>query len=172
MNLHHVNFANSDLSKSVFTGIFDSILSVAFNPVNGEIVATGDADGRIIFWQATYGEQLFHWKAHDNWVRTVAFSPDGKTLVSCSDDHTVKLWDVASQKLLITFEEHTSWVRSVVFSPDGKFVASASSDKTIRLWDLDTKNSGKFSRDIAILFVLLPLVLMEKYLPVVVLTKL
>ncbi|WP_335159658.1 NB-ARC domain-containing protein [Nostoc sp.] len=143
VNLHNVNFANSDLSKSLFTGIFDSILSVAFNPVNGEIVATGDADGRISFWQATYGEQLFHWKAHSNWVRTVAFSPDGKTLVSCSDDHTVKLWDVDSQKHLMTLEEHTSWVRSVAFSPDGKIVASASSDKTIRLWDLGTQQCWK-----------------------------
>ncbi|MFN6462082.1 MAG: NB-ARC domain-containing protein [Nostoc sp. DedVER02] len=143
VNLHNVNFTNSDLSKSVFTGIFDSILSVAFNPVNGEIVATGDADGRISFWQSTYGEQLFHWKAHSNWVRTVAFSPDGKTLVSCSDDHTVKLWDVESQKHLMTFEEHTSWVRSVAFSPDGKIVASASSDKTIRLWDIDTQRCCK-----------------------------
>jgi WD40 repeat protein/DNA-binding CsgD family transcriptional regulator len=143
VNLHNVNFANSDLSKSVFTGIFDSILSVAFNPVNGEIVATGDADGRISFWQATYGEQLFHWKAHANWVRTVAFSPDGKTLVSSSDDHTVKLWDVDSQKHLMTFEEHTSWVRSVAWSPDGKIVASASSDKTIRLWDVGTQQCRK-----------------------------
>ncbi|MFW9261927.1 NB-ARC domain-containing protein [Nostoc sp. CALU 546] len=147
VNLHNVNFANSDLSKSVFTGIFDSILSVAFNPVNGEIVATGDADGRISFWQATYGEQLFHWKAHDNWVRTVAFSPDGKTLVSCSDDHTVKIWDVDSQKQLMKLDGHNSWVRSVAFSHDGKIVASASSDKTIRLWDLDTQKCWEILED-------------------------
>ncbi|OUL23046.1 hypothetical protein BV378_24525 [Nostoc sp. RF31YmG] len=142
IKLYNVDFTNSDLSNSVFTGIFDSILSVAFNQADGEIVATGDADGRISFWQATNGEQICNWKAHANWVRTVAFSPDGKKLVSSSDDHTVKLWDVKSQKLLSPpFEGHTNWIRSVVFSPQGDLVASGSSDNTIKLWDI---RNGKY----------------------------
>ena len=138
VNLHDVNFTNSDLSKSAFTSIFDSILSVAFNPVKVEILAIGDVDGRISLWQATYGEQLFTWKAHANWVRTVAFSPDGKTLASSSDDHTIKLWDVESQKHLATLEGHTNWIRSIAYSPQGNLLVSGSSDETVRLWDLRT----------------------------------
>ena len=34
--------------------------------------------------------------AHSNWVRSVAFSPDGKTIVSGSDDKTLKVWDAGA----------------------------------------------------------------------------
>ena len=138
LNLHSVNFSHADLAKTVFTGILDSILTVAFSPGNGELLATGDADGRIGLWRATHAEQIKTWKAHENWVRAVIFSPDGKLLISCSDDYTVKLWDGATGHLLKTLEGHSSWVRAVAVSPDGRILASASSDATVRLWDLLT----------------------------------
>jgi WD40 repeat protein len=53
-NLHNVNFAYSDLSKSVFTEILDRIMSVAFSP-NGKLLATGDADGQTYLWQVEDG---------------------------------------------------------------------------------------------------------------------
>src|SRR3954464_9219891 len=77
---------------------------------------------------------------HEDFVRSVAFSPDGKTLVSGSDDRTVKLWDVATGKENATLKGHKASVRCVAYSPDGKTVASGSDDGTIRLWDA---TSGK-----------------------------
>jgi WD40 repeat protein len=50
----------------------------------------------------------------------VAFSPDGKTVVSGSDDRTVRLWDVASGAETAKLEGHSDWVNCVAFSPDGK----------------------------------------------------
>jgi WD40 repeat protein len=68
----------------------------------------------------------------------VAFSPDGKWVVSGSDDETVRLWDAATGAPLQTLEGHTDWIISVAFSPDGKRVVSGSDDKTVRLWDAAT----------------------------------
>jgi WD40 repeat protein/uncharacterized caspase-like protein len=72
---------------------------------------------------------------HTSGVFSVAFSPDGRTLASGSQDHTIKLWDVASSRELRTLTGHTDWVTSVVFSPDGRTLASGSHDGTIKLWD-------------------------------------
>jgi WD40 repeat protein len=77
---------------------------------------------------------------HSNPVRSVAFSPDGKTLASGSSDETVRLWDLATRQLLgEPLVGHSNSVLSVAFSPDGKTLASGSFDDTVRLWDLATR---------------------------------
>jgi len=66
----------------------------------------------------------------------VAFSPDGKRLVSPSFDKTMKVWDLESGQAIQTFEVRTDQVKSLAFSPDSKRLVMASKDeKVIRLWD-------------------------------------
>ncbi len=50
---------------------------------------------------------------HSGWITSVAFSPDGRTVLSGSLDRTLKLWDVASGRKLKTFDGHSGWVSSV-----------------------------------------------------------
>ncbi len=57
---------------------------------------------------------------------SAVFSPDGKLVVTASDDNTAKVWDVATGKEVHTLAGHTSLVISAVFSPDGKLVVTAS----------------------------------------------
>ena len=69
----------------------------------------------------------------------MAFSPDGKQIVSGSGDTTVRRWDAATgQQLLPALEGHTGGVSSVAFSPDGKQIVSGSWDTTVRRWDAAT----------------------------------
>jgi WD40 repeat protein len=85
-------------------------------------------------------------KGHTDWIESLAFSPDGKTLASASRDATIKLWDVATGRNTATLKGHSDAVSSVAFSPDGKTLASGSWDKAIKLWDVATgRNAATFS---------------------------
>jgi WD40 repeat protein len=78
-----------------------------------------------------------------DYVRKVAFSPDGTRLASACYDRTAKLWDVETGREIRKFEGHFEEVVGVVFSPDGKYIATASFDKTARLWDVEKENPIK-----------------------------
>jgi WD40 repeat protein len=88
--------------------------------------------------QADWSAALQTLEGHSDWVCSVAFSLDGKQIVSGSSDKTVRLWDVATGAALQRLEGHSDWVWSVAFSPDGKQIVSGSSDETVRLWDVAT----------------------------------
>jgi hypothetical protein len=68
----------------------------------------------------------------------VAFSPDGATVATTSDDSTARLWDTATGTTRTTLTGHTGPVLGVAFSPDGATVATTSYDETARLWDTAT----------------------------------
>ncbi|QLE43328.1 hypothetical protein FD723_24670 [Nostoc sp. C052] len=72
-------------------------------------------------------------EGHSAEVSSVSFSPDGKTIVSASNDKTAILWRRDGTKLRI-LTGHTDKVRSVSFSPDGQIIATASFDRTVKLW--------------------------------------
>ena len=77
-------------------------------------------------------------RGHDDFVGSIAFSPDGKRIVSGSDDNTIKVWDAETGDELMTLRGHKESVKSVAFSPDGKRIVSGSDDKTIKIWDAAT----------------------------------
>ncbi|MGG6240956.1 beta-propeller domain-containing protein [Nodosilinea sp. AN01ver1] len=134
VNLCHANFADTDLSRSVFTQTLGSLFAATFSP-DGHWLATG-IDDEICIWQVDEYRPSLTLKGHSGWVQSLAFSPDGSWLASGSHDQTVRLWDVETGQCLKTLRRHQNTVQSVGFSPDGQMLASGSVDQTICLWDV------------------------------------
>jgi len=142
-----------------------TVLSAAFSP-DGRWLATGSRDDTARLWDVSAlldedvqpGDSAAEprvLRGHEDDVRSVAFSPDGRWLATGSVDSTIRLWDVSAFLALgdsaepnkdlpagdgsapsLVLRGHEDVVTSVAFSPDGQWLASGSWDNTIRLWDV------------------------------------
>ena len=89
-------------------------------------------------WDACDGRHLATLSGHTAFISQVAFSHDGRWLVTASYDGTLRRWDAESGSPLGVLAGHRDWVVGVAFSPDDRALASCSFDGTARLWDAAT----------------------------------
>jgi len=99
---------------------------------------TPEADAALRHVVDTAPVWLRSLSGHTDGIWAVAFSPDGQTVVTGSDDKTVRLWDVATGAEIRRFEGHTGLLNSAVFSPDGQSIVTTGKDSTARLWNVAT----------------------------------
>ena len=121
-------------SKEVDT---ESIRWTVFSPDNRTLASIHKEN--IDLWDFTTGEQKGRLTGHTGWIRDVAFSPDGSTLVSTDSDKTVRLWNVQTATYRNILSQHRAEISSIVFSQDGKTLIGEDRDNSLRLWDVATE---------------------------------
>ncbi len=97
----------------------------------GEALALVDADG------AGAGT-LRQLSGHRGFVSSVCLLPDGRSILSASDDHTLCLWDATSGRAVRTFDGHAQRVTAVSTTADGAWALSGSDDFSLKLWEVKT----------------------------------
>ena len=111
----------------------ETVTSVAFSPDSSRLASGSDEMVRI--WNTTTGELENELEGHTGYVESMAFSHNGRFIVSGSCDTTVRIWDTATCQTTYVLTGHEAIVMSVAISRDDKFVVSGSKDRTVRMWD-------------------------------------
>ena len=122
----------------VLHGHTDKPYAVTFSPDSRHLASAGDdKTGRL--WDLQTGEQT-RVLPHKDLTRELAFSPDGKRLLTCEafPSNALRLWDLTTGKLIAAMHRHTNEVRTIRFSPDGARIATGGMDQTVNLWDGQT----------------------------------
>jgi hypothetical protein len=117
--------------QSTISGFFGG--AAPYSP-DGKTIA-GGSDNNAVIWNAATGQISQIHSGHTDKVQTVAFSTDGKWLVSGGKDSMVYVWDLAADNSGRQLAGHTAAVFSVAFSKGGKWIASASFDQSVIVWD-------------------------------------
>ncbi len=105
------------------------------------LAANGDdtsvIQSEVVLSEAAYARGTRRiYSGHTSGVQSLALNPDGRTLLSGSDDKTLILWDVASGEPIRSFAGHTGKLLSVAMSPDGSLAVSSADDKLVIMWDV------------------------------------
>ncbi|KAG2749528.1 WD40 repeat-like protein [Suillus brevipes Sb2] len=130
-----------NILASIETGD-ECVYAVVYSP-DTTLIATGGPDGRddseypIKIWDAKTGKLVATLKGHTDDVWCLAWTKDGKTLISGSWDSSIRTWNTTKWKQTAVLDEHTSPVNAIAISPNDRILASVSDDKTARLWNLD-----------------------------------
>jgi WD40 repeat protein len=102
-----------------------------------------NAGGTLRLWEAATGKPLGSPLTHCGRIMALAFSPDGRTLITGGKDHTARLWQTATAKPLLAPIQHAGPVWAVVFGPDGRSILTGNEgvrhgSGTARRWDAAT----------------------------------
>ena len=129
----------------------DKLYHTRFSP-DGTTVLTGGGFGAYPWYHENYApaERIARLSSFANWdspidltghekvIRHAGFSPDGKSVVTTSDDHTARIWDTASGETTAVIRGHRGTVVHADFSPDNRLLVTASKDRTARVWRTNT----------------------------------
>ncbi len=105
-----------------------------FSDDGSRILVRSDRDATL--WDARTGRKIAALKGHGGWVESATFSPDGRRVITASQDSTARIWDAANGRELRRFAEHHDRVAGATFSPDARYAATSGSDDTVRVWDV------------------------------------
>jgi WD40 repeat protein len=139
-------------NKQIFSFDPGKVFAMAFSRDGSRLALASGKDIQIC--DAKTGQNPIFLNGHRVQVRALAFSPDGKLLVSGAGDANpfnrvfeLKLWDAIEGKFLADLKGHAGVVNSVVFMPDGKTLLSGSSDATVVVWDVEGRKQKETLTD-------------------------
>jgi len=119
------------------------IHALAFSPMDGSTLATGSASGVVQLWDIKERKKISLLGKQSGTIWSLAFTPDGKSVISGGADRTARRWEISGPKLVQTYDaglQPRLTITALANAPDGKWVAIASADGSLRI--LDSQNGS------------------------------
>ncbi|MCG9129426.1 PD40 domain-containing protein [Candidatus Poribacteria bacterium] len=121
----------------------NSIRSVIFSPDRNTLVSANSSyyqkDYSMTSWDVNRGVPRTTFEGHTSLITSMAFSSDGKTLVTSSWDRSVRIWDATTGENRYTYKKHTDGVAKIIFYPNStKFAAVGYNRSGVYEWDIET----------------------------------
>ena len=128
---------NNDFSHLDFSGLDLSDISLYLYRYSQAIIKLPTQQARMV--KTKISDKTFSPVGHKGSVSTLAVTPNGKRIVSGSEDHTIRVWDLETGAAIGNpIEGHEGWVRIVAVTQDGNRIVSDAWDHTIRIWNMET----------------------------------
>lgn len=127
--------------KSNVEEIVPYVNNVGISPNGKTIIFYREGTKELLVFHVATKKFLHSIKAHDAGTECVAYSPDGRSLISGGVDGRVYMWSLQNGKKTDTFAHHTDTVSAIAFSPTGNMVATSGYDKIIKVTDRSFRNN-------------------------------
>jgi len=150
----HIALVGGDLRVRIMAAGRAQAAGASFAPAGGAQSVRWSPDGRALaiasgapgglasqdqfiqLWSPVTGETISDEMRHQDDIRAIAFSADGRWLATGSEDYDAKIWDRLTSRALGATLRHNAWVVALAFSPDNRILATGATDGTVRLWQV------------------------------------
>ncbi|MEZ4988057.1 MAG: hypothetical protein R2795_24015 [Saprospiraceae bacterium] len=124
-----------------------SVFNMKWSPNEEDILAIAGDNNTVEFYRVTGEETLAPFQTlpsvHEDWVRALAWSPDGKYLATGDDDGKIACWEVATNTLRWQQQRHSDYIRTLAWHPAGHELVSGSDDYQLIYWTPEGEESGR-----------------------------
>jgi len=126
-------------------GVCGLLLTLLMGSISSQDLGTTPFESGMLITGVVVGKPL---EGHTDVVLSVAYSSDGRHIISGSRDSTIRIWDAKTGTAVgQSLKGHTMGVKTVTYSPNGRHIVSGSKDCTIRIWDAKTGTPAGNSLD-------------------------
>ena len=143
--IYSANFDYLKKERSSTNEIFSNDTSIYSIDVNNKILAASlYLDNTIIIIDLHSKKEICSLRGHNDLIKSIKISPNGKNLISISSDKTIKYWDISNQKYIYNFDYHKSGVNSIFINKDFNKMITGSIDGEIYINDFELENYALF----------------------------